>query len=40
MATGFHKPKIDFLPDELFPEGYEVRLLYQPRRIMLRVYDS
>ncbi len=24
MATGFHKPDIDFLPDDLFPEGYEV----------------
>ncbi|KAI0084557.1 hypothetical protein BDY19DRAFT_528999 [Irpex rosettiformis] len=28
MATGFHKPKIDFLPDDLFPEGYERPNLY------------
>jgi hypothetical protein len=24
LATGFEKPKIDFLPEDLFPEGYEV----------------
>ncbi|KAI0703404.1 hypothetical protein BC835DRAFT_1410684 [Cytidiella melzeri] len=28
MATGFSKPKIDFLPDDLFPEGYERPNLY------------
>jgi hypothetical protein len=26
LATGFEKPKIDFLPNDLFPEGYEVSL--------------
>lgn len=24
LATGFKKPSIDFLPQDLFPEGYEV----------------
>jgi hypothetical protein len=24
MATGFKKPKVDFLPDELFPDNYQV----------------
>ncbi|KAI0340979.1 FAD/NAD(P)-binding domain-containing protein [Trametopsis cervina] len=28
MATGFHKPDISFLPDDLFPEGYERPNLY------------
>ena len=26
LATGFKKPEISFFQDELFPEGYEVRL--------------
>ena len=25
LATGYKKPSVDFLPDDLFPEGYEVR---------------
>ena len=29
FATGYKKPTLDFLPKELFPEGYEVR---EPRR--------
>ncbi|KAI0313794.1 FAD/NAD-P-binding domain-containing protein [Amylostereum chailletii] len=28
LATGFHKPTIDFLPDDLFPEGYARPDLY------------
>ncbi|KAF7986815.1 hypothetical protein HWV62_12498 [Athelia sp. TMB] len=28
LATGFEKPTIDFLPDDLFPEGYERPNLY------------
>ncbi|KAF7290443.1 hypothetical protein HMN09_01302600 [Mycena chlorophos] len=28
LATGYEKPSIDFLPDELFPEGYERPDLY------------
>jgi len=28
LATGFEKPSIDFLPEELFPEGYERPNLY------------
>lgn len=24
LATGFKKPSVDFLPGDLFPEGYEV----------------
>lgn len=24
LATGFKKPSIDFLPQDLFPEGYQV----------------
>ena len=27
LATGFKKPVIDFLPKDLFPEGYDVRQL-------------
>lgn len=27
LATGFQKPEIGFLPDDLFPEGYEVCFL-------------
>lgn len=27
MATGFHKPDISFLPDDLFPKGYDVRII-------------
>ena len=26
LATGFKKPEISFFQDELFPEGYEVRV--------------
>lgn len=26
LATGYERPTIDFLPDDLFPEGYEVGL--------------
>ncbi|KAF7295566.1 hypothetical protein MIND_01096600 [Mycena indigotica] len=28
LATGYEKPSIDFLPDELFPEGYQRPDLY------------
>ncbi|KAI0065151.1 FAD/NAD-P-binding domain-containing protein [Artomyces pyxidatus] len=28
LATGFHKPEIDFLPKDLFPEGYDRPNLY------------
>jgi len=24
LATGFEQPKVEFLPSDLFPEGYEV----------------
>jgi uncharacterized NAD(P)/FAD-binding protein YdhS len=24
LATGFEQPQIDFLPEDLFPENYEV----------------
>ena len=24
FATGFKRPSVDFLPDDLFPKGYEV----------------
>lgn len=27
LATGFEKPSVDFLPKELFPEGYQVGLM-------------
>ncbi|KAI0051320.1 FAD/NAD-P-binding domain-containing protein [Auriscalpium vulgare] len=28
LATGFHKPELDFLPEDLFPEGYGRPNLY------------
>jgi NADPH-dependent glutamate synthase beta subunit-like oxidoreductase len=28
LATGFEQPRIDFLPDDLFPEGYKRPDLY------------
>ena len=27
LATGFERPGIDFLPDDLFPSGYEVSVV-------------
>lgn len=24
LATGFKRPEVDFLPEDLFPKGYEV----------------
>jgi hypothetical protein len=28
LATGFKRPSLDFLPDDLFPEGYDRPNLY------------
>lgn len=28
LATGFERPGIDFLPEDLFPERYEVSLVF------------
>lgn len=28
FATGYKKPSIDFLPEDLFPEGYEVCIYF------------
>ena len=28
LATGYQRPSLDFLPQDLFPNGYKVRLIY------------
>lgn len=35
LATGFDQPKVDFLPSDLFPEGYEVRTQVCSNRLEL-----
>lgn len=35
MTTGFKQPSLNFLPEDLFPGAYEVRLIFHNTAILL-----